>query len=103
MFRKMPFILMAVVIAIIALDPFISLEIKSIVYALSLSIKSLIVFLLPFIIFGLLFKVASNLAHNGTKVIVLILASVCLSNFCSTLISYSVGSWVYNAPQKVEQ
>lgn len=95
MFRKMPFILMAVIIAIISLDPFIPLEFKSIVYALSLTIKSLIVFLLPFIIFGLLFKVASNLAHNGTKLIVLILATVCLSNFCSTLVSYSVGSWVY--------
>lgn len=86
---------MAVIIAIIALDPFISLEFKAIAYALSLSIKSLIVFLLPFLIFGLLFKVASNLAHKGTKVIALILASVCLSNFCSTLVSYSVGSWIY--------
>lgn len=95
MFRKMPFILMAVIIAIIALDPFIPFEFKSIIYGVSLTIKSLIVFLLPFIIFGLLFKVASNLAHNGTKVIVLILASVCLSNFCSTLVSYSIGSWVY--------
>lgn len=96
MFRKMPFILMAVIIAIIAFDPFIPLDVKSIIYGVSLSIKSLIVFLLPFIIFGLLFKVAANLAHNGTKVIVLILASVCISNFFSTLISYSIGSWIYH-------
>src|ERR1700722_2008223 len=96
MFRKMPFILMAVIIAIIALDPLIPLDIKSIIYGVSLSIKSLIVFLLPFIIFGLLFKVAANLAHNGRKVIVLILASVCISNFFSTLVSYSIGSWIYH-------
>lgn len=95
MFRKMPFILMVVIIAIIALDPFIPFEFKSIIYGVSLTIKSLIVFLLPFIIFGLLFKVASNLTHNGTKVIVLILTGVCLSNFCSTLVSYSIGSWIY--------
>ncbi|MBA3813909.1 MAG: dicarboxylate/amino acid:cation symporter [Alphaproteobacteria bacterium] len=95
MFRKMPFILMVVIIAIIILEPFMSWEMKSIIYGISLSIKSLIVFLLPLIIFGLLFKVASQLAHNATKVIVLILASVCLSNFFSTLLSYTVGSGVY--------
>jgi len=96
MFKKMPFILMAIIIAIIGLEPFMSLEIKTILYGISLSIKSLIVFLLPLIIFGLLFKVAANLTHNATKVIVLILASVCVSNFLSTLVSYSVGSWVYH-------
>lgn len=95
MLKKMPFILMTIIIAIISLDPFIPMEIKSIVYGISFSIKSLIVFLLPFIIFSLLFKVASHLAHNGTKVIVLIFAGVCVSNFCSTLVSYSIGSWVY--------
>jgi Na+/H+-dicarboxylate symporter len=95
MFRKMPFILMAIIIAIIFLEPFMSLEIKSIFYAISLSIKSLIMFFLPLIIFGLLFKVAANLAHKATKVILLIFSCVCLSNFLSTLISYSVGSWVY--------
>ncbi len=96
MFKKMPFILVAVIIAILFLDPFMSLEIKSIIYSVSLSIKSLIVFLLPIIIFCLLFKVAANLAHHATKVIILILASVCVSNFLSTLVSYSIGSWVYH-------
>lgn len=96
MFKKMPFILMGVIIAIIIINPFIPFEVKSIIYAISLSIKSLIVCLLPFVIFGLLFKVASTLASNGTKLIVLILVSVCLSNFCSTLVSYSIGSCVYD-------
>jgi Na+/H+-dicarboxylate symporter len=96
MFRKMPFVLMAVIIAIIVLGPYMPLEMKSIFYGISLTIKSVIIFLLPLIIFGLLFKVAATLAHNATKVIGLILVGVCMSNYTSTLVSYSVGSWVYH-------
>lgn len=109
MFKKMPFILMAIIVAIIISEPLMSLEMKSILYGISLSIKSLIVFLLPLIIFGLLFKVASQLAHNATKLIVLIFASVCLSNFVSTFLSYMVRSVVFHLdlslilPQNVQE
>jgi Na+/H+-dicarboxylate symporter len=96
MFRKMPFILMTEIIVIMLLEPFMSFEMKSIIYGISLSIKSLIIFLLPLLIFGLLFKVAANLAHRATKIIALVFASVCLSNFFSTFISYFVGSLVYH-------
>ena len=95
MFRKMPFILMTEIIVIILLEPFMSIGVKSVIYGISLSIKALIIFLLPLLVFGLLFKVAANLAHKATKIIALILASVCLSNFFSTFISYFVGSLVY--------
>lgn len=100
---------MAIIVAIIIVEPLMPLEMKSIIYGISLSIKSLIVFLLPLIIFGLLFKVASQLAHNATKLIVLIFASVCLSNFVSTFLSYMVGSVVYHLdlslilPQNVQE
>lgn len=95
MFRKMPLILLGEIIIILCLEHYMSLEVKSLIYAISLTIKSFIMFLLPFLIFGLLFKVAATLAHNATKVIVFVLASVCLSNFLSTLVSYNVGSLVY--------
>lgn len=95
MFRKIPFILMAMILAIILLSQFIPIEIKQFLYTISLSIKSIIVFTLPIIIFGLLFKTAINLASSATRVIVLILLAVCLSNFVSTLLSHCVGTWVY--------
>jgi len=95
MFRKMPFILVAVILAILVLDPLISLSSKQILYAISLSIKSFIVFLLPIIIFGLLFRAALNLAHHATRVIGLILIGVCCSNFLSTFLSHYVGIWIY--------
>lgn len=91
----MPFILAAVILAILMLDPVMPLDLKQVLYAISLSIKSLIVFLLPIIIFGLLFRAALTLAHHATRVIVVILIAVCCSNFLSTFLSHYVGIWIY--------
>lgn len=96
MFRKMPVILLAIIISLICLDPLIPLVIKQVLYAISLTIKSLIVLLLPFIIFSLLYKTMVSLAHRATAVIALILLCVCASNFTSTFLSHYVGMWVYH-------
>lgn len=95
MFHKMPIILLALIGLVLCLDGVLPVEAKSFLYAVSLSIKSLIVFALPIIIFGLLFKVAVSLSRNATGVILFILAAVCASNFLSTMISHGVGTWVY--------
>ena len=95
MFRKMPFLLLMVILLIVFIDGWIPLQYKSWLYALSLSIKSVIIFTLPFIIFMLLFKTLSKLASNATKIIILLLIGVCCSNFISTLISYNVGAAIY--------
>ncbi len=96
MFRKMPFILLFVILLILLIAPFISVEIKQILFAVSVTIKSLIIFLLPIIIFGLLFKTMVSLASRATLVILLILACVCCSNILSTFTSHFVGAWVYH-------
>ncbi len=49
MFRKMPFLLAAIIIAVICFNNFIQLTVKAILYAISLSIKSIILFFLPII------------------------------------------------------
>lgn len=95
MFRKIPFILMAMILAIVFLNSFIPLGLKELLYTISLSIKSIIVFILPIIIFGLLFRTTVNLANSATRVIILILVAVCFSNFISTLLSHNVGMWIY--------
>ena len=84
------------ILAIICFGQFIPIKIYQVLYAISLSIKSIIIFLLPFIIFGLLFRTTINLVHNATKIISLILVGVCCSSFLALLISYLVGSWIYN-------
>lgn len=95
MFRKMPIILLVVILFAVFCGGLIPVPLKSMLYALSLSIKSTIVFALPMIIFMLLFKTMAGLARNATKMIILILGAVCCSNFISTMISYQVGSAIY--------
>lgn len=95
MFRKMPFILLAIILLVFFIDPFIPIYLKQFLYSLSLSVKSLIIFMLPLIIFMLLFKTISQLSRTATKMIFLILVALCCSNFLSTMISYQIGSIIY--------
>ena len=95
MLRKMPFVLIIIIAAIAFLGPWIPPFFQTIFYATSLSLKSVIVFLLPVVIFGLLFKAAVDLAKKATGIILLILVGVCVSNFVSAFLSHYVGSWAY--------
>jgi Na+/H+-dicarboxylate symporter len=95
MFRKMPFILLALILLTAVIHPWMPLQMQACLYGVSLSIKSLIVFSLPLIIFGLLFKTAVGLAQKASTMIFMIVAMICLSNFFSTMLSYSVGRIAY--------
>lgn len=95
MFRKMPVILLMIIFTVGITHQWMPPMSKSVLYGISLSLKSLIVFVLPFLIFGLLFKASSQMAKKASKWIVLILAAICLSNFTSTMISYAVGTFAY--------
>lgn len=96
MFRKMPFILLAIILLVALTHSYLPLTLQQFLIAISLTIKSIILFLLPFIIFSLLYKTAVNLAHHATKVIGLILIAVMCSNFLSTSLSHFVGIWIYH-------
>lgn len=95
MFRKMPFILVVIISSVLLIGDWIPLPLQSILYALSLSIKSCIVFLLPLVVFGLLFQTAVSFANKASKMFLMILTLVCCSNFLSTVLNYSVGSFAY--------
>lgn len=96
MFRKMPFILVVEIVLILLLGHHLPASIQSMIYALSLTIKSIIVFLLPVVIFGLLFRVSVSLAENATKIIVLILGALTLSNYLATFLVHYAGELVYH-------
>lgn len=95
MFRKLPLLILLIIALTILCYPIMSLEIKQHLYAASLTIQSLILFLLPLIIFGLMFKTMISLSKQATIVIGFILIMVCVSNFTSTFLSHYVGSWAY--------
>jgi Na+/H+-dicarboxylate symporter len=95
MFRQMPIILALVIATIIAFGNFIPTIAAQYLFGISISIKSLIIFLLPIIIFGLLYKAAVNLAKDASKIILLILAAVVISNTITTSLSQFLGIWIY--------
>lgn len=95
MFRGMPFVLQLLIFGIWCLEPFVPLAGKEFFYAVSMSLKSLIIFALPFLIFTLLFKTAMTLSKGATALMALILVLVCISNFLSTFLSHYVGMWIY--------
>ena len=95
MFKKMPIVLLAVIALMAVCERFIPAVLLSTLYALSLSLKSVIIFLLPAVIFMLLFQTTAKLSSKATKIILFLLAGICLSNFVSTLISYVIGSGIY--------
>jgi len=95
MFRKMPFILLAVIALSFLANFIFSMPVKSFFYSVSLLIKEMIIFTLPALIFGLLLKTSVQLAKQASKTVIFLLVAVCLSNFISTLLSYSVGHFTY--------
>jgi len=96
MFKKMPVILVLLIASILLLGPFIPLDVKRGIYALSLSIKSLIVTLLPLIIFGLLFRAAVLMARKATWIAGVILIGVCVSTFSAVFLARFVGLGIYH-------
>lgn len=96
MFRSMPVLLLSLLILVICADPYLSLPLKQGLYALSLTVKSIIVFMLPVVIFCLLFNTITGLSRRATHVIGLIILCVCCSNYLSTFLSHYVGEWVYH-------
>ncbi|OJX11743.1 MAG: hypothetical protein BGO77_06505 [Caedibacter sp. 37-49] len=75
---------------VIALGDYCPLSFKQFSYALSLSIKELLVFCLPFIIFSYLTSCLLSLKQRALKFIILILVGVVFSNVLSILSAYGV-------------
>lgn len=96
MFSKMPVLLVGLILLSAVAHPLLPLSSLEALYAVSLTIKSLIAFLLPFIIFGLLFKTAIQLSKKASYMVLGLIAMVCLSNYLSTTISYGVGTLIYH-------
>ena len=92
----MPVILGIIILSVIFFGENIPADFQQTLYAISLAAKSIIVFLLPVIIFCLLFRSTVNLAKDATRMILLVVIGVCCSNFISTFLSRYVGMWIYN-------
>lgn len=71
---------------------FVPLEAKVFLYSISLSIKEILLFIMPFIVFILIFSSINNLKQSAIKFIILLVITIFLSNLTSSLIAYSIGN-----------
>jgi hypothetical protein len=81
MFRKMPIILLCIIAVVAFSFPWMSQDLAKVIYAISLTFKSCIFFLLPFVIFALLCKTAIQLAKQASVGLLLSLFSSAFQTF----------------------
>ena len=94
--RHTPLILLLIITFGLLFHPYLPLPFKACLYAASLTIKSVIIFVLPFIIFSLLFKTVMELANRATVIISLIIFCLIASNYLATFLSHYVGEAIYH-------
>ena len=73
------------------LGKYMPLGFKELAYTISLAIKDILLFVLPFVIFSYLFSCILAFERGVLLFIVALVTAICASNFLSTLIAYSVG------------
>ncbi len=88
---KIPLILIAEIIICLALSDEISMSIRSLFYAISLSMKEILLFVLPFIIFSFLMYSIGSLKNGAFSYIALVFSLIVASNFIATMLGGSLG------------
>lgn len=84
----MPLIFLGALVLSICAESNLPYIVKSYLYAISLIIKEILMFCLPFIIFSLVTNSVVKLGNKALKYIVLIVPLICASNFINTMLSY---------------
>jgi Na+/H+-dicarboxylate symporter len=82
-------LLLIIGFALLAGD-FIPVQAKSYAYAISLTLKDALMFVMPFIIFAYIFSCLVSFRDGTFKFLASLMGSVCLSNFICTLIAFSL-------------
>ncbi len=88
---KLPFVLIIVLLAPLLIGNYVPVNIKSFFYAISLSMKNILIFLLPFIIFSFIFSSMLRLKNGAALFIFLLIICVFISNFTAIITGYSFG------------
>ncbi len=88
---RLPVMLVAIIIFAAGVGPFMSTHVQSFLYAVSLTLKELLVFVLPLIVFSLILSSIVHLKHGAVRLILLLLPLMCLSNLISIWIGYVAG------------
>ena len=87
-FLNLPFFVLTLFITVLCFGNQIDADVKSQLYAISLCLKDIIVFVLPIIIFSFVLNGILNLKNESIKVILILVPLVCLSNFSGFWVAY---------------
>lgn len=90
---KLPLILLAVLLIPLFIGEYVPEAVKASFYALSLTLKSILIAVLPFIIFSFVFSCLLSLQSGVVSFILLLISSVFISNSLAIFTGYQVGSW----------
>ena len=91
---SIPMLLLMILSLITLLGDMIPIIIQQGLYAISIVIKEVLIFILPVIIFALVFTSIRELGHGAIKLTLLLLPIICISNFTNNIIAYYISSVV---------
>lgn len=89
---KLPLLLVCMLLLPMLTGEYIPNNIKSFLYSISLTMKNILVFLLPFIIFSFLANSLISLGRNAIVFIALLMVMVSTSNFVAIMTGYTMGA-----------
>ena len=99
-----PFLFVLALFFAFFLSDCISINTKSFFYAISVTIKDVLIFFLPFVIFALVFSSIIKVGVKAMKYIAVIIPLICCSNAISTILTYfcSIGIINIGLVEKIE-
>lgn len=94
--------LLAVITSVVFFGHLVPMEVKTFLYSISLSIKEILLFIMPFIVFALIFSSVNNLKQSAIKFILLLIITIFLSNLASSLIAYSAWHFILKNTSSIQ-
>ncbi|USE39049.1 cation:dicarboxylate symporter family transporter [Endozoicomonas sp. SCSIO W0465] len=89
---KLPAMLLIVLFIPVLTDSWVSYDVKSFFFSLSLTIKTLLVFVLPFIVFSFVVTCLARMGKNALLFTLLLIGMVFASNIAAIFTGYTIGS-----------
>lgn len=90
-FWSLPVQILIAVVCVPLIGPYLPVPVIACFYAISLTLKEILLCALPFIIFSYLFSSLIGFRQGAVSFIICLLRAVCLSNLVSAWIAYTIG------------
>lgn len=90
----LPILLLIILVVPLFIGQFVNTQIKSFLYAFSLSMKAFLLFVLPILIFSFIFSSLLNLKSGALKYILMLVGMIYISNCIAIFLGYGVGKTV---------